>query len=223
MGLEQWIAVDEYISNLLIPADPILAATLNSSLEAGLPQINISPNQGKFLQLMVQITKASNILEIGTLGGYSTIWLARALPGNGHLITIEADLKHALVARSNIELAKFTDKVDIYVGKALDILPELYDEGRGPFDFIFIDADKINNVSYFSWALKLSSPGTVIIVDNVVRDGEVLNENSDDQSVIGTRAFNEVLAKETRVNATIMQTVGNKGYDGFAIMLVTSK
>jgi predicted O-methyltransferase YrrM len=218
--VEQWSAVDRYISDLLLPVDPALDAALAASAAAGLPAINVSPNQGKLLHLLARAQHARTILEIGTLGGYSTIWLARALAEGGRLITLEAEPRHAEVARSNIARANLTDVVDIRLGKALEILPELVSEGLGPFDFVFIDADKENTALYFDWSLKLTRPGSIIIVDNVVRKGAVVNADSDDANVQGVRRFYEKLAAEPRVSATAIQTVGSKGYDGFAIVVV---
>ncbi|NMG08408.1 O-methyltransferase [Brasilonema sp. UFV-L1] len=222
MTQEQWSAVDRYITDLLVPLDPVLDAVLQSSATAGLPPHNVSPNQGKLLLLLARVQEARTILEIGTLGGYSTIWLTRALPADGCLITLEADPKHAEVARTNIERAKLTDVVELRLGRALDTLPQLAAEGRGPFDLIFIDADKPSNPDYFAWALKLSRRGSLIIADNVVRNGAVINAASDDPSVQGVRRFNELLASSPHVSATALQTVGSKGYDGFAIALVTA-
>jgi predicted O-methyltransferase YrrM len=219
---DQWTAVDRYITDLLVPPDPALDAALQASAAAGLPAINVAPNQGKFLMLLAQIQGARNILEVGTLGAYSTIWLARALPADGHLITLEADPKHAEVARSNIARAGLAQVVELRLGPALETLPRLAAEGAGPFDLIFIDADKPGYPDYFRWALKLSRRGSVIIADNVVRDGAVIDPASDDPRVQGMRRFNELLAAEPRVSATEIQTVGSKGYDGFALALVIS-
>jgi predicted O-methyltransferase YrrM len=218
--VEQWSAVDRYISDLLLPVDPALDAALAASAAAGLPAINVSPNQGKLLNLLARAQHARTILEIGTLGGYSTIWLARALAEGGRLITLEAEPRHVEVARSNIARANLTDGVEIRLGKALEILPGLVSAGLGPFDFVFIDADKENTALYFDWSLKLTRPGSIIIVDNVVRKGAVVNADSDDANVQGVRRFYEKLAAEPRVSATAIQTVGSKGYDGFAIALV---
>jgi predicted O-methyltransferase YrrM len=220
MTQERWTAVDQYFNDLLIPPDPVLEAALQASIDAGLPAINIAPNQGKLLYLLALIQRARNILEIGTLGGYSTIWLLRALPADGRLITLEADPRHAEVARSNIARVGLADRVDLRLGLAIDILPTLTE--YAPFDLIFIDADKRGNPEYFQWALRLSRLGTLIIVDNVVRDGAVIDADSDDPSVQGTREFAEMLAAEPRVSATAIQTVGSKGYDGFALVLVTT-
>jgi predicted O-methyltransferase YrrM len=222
MTQERWSAVDRYITDLLVPPDSALGAALDASSAAGLPAINVAPNQGKLLLVLAQLQRASKILEIGTLGGYSTIWLARALPRDGRLITLEVNPKHAEVARANIERAGYAGLVEIRVGPALETLPQLATAKLGPFDFIFIDADKVNLPAYFGWALKLSRLGTVIVVDNVVRNGAVIDEKSDDPNVQGVRRFNELLSCEKRVTATEIQTVGSKGYDGFAIALVTA-
>jgi predicted O-methyltransferase YrrM len=222
MGGELWTAVDRYLGDLLVSADPALDAALAASAAAGLPAINVSPVQGKLLHLLARAIGARNVLEIGTLGGYSTIWLARALPDGGRLISLEADAKHAEVAGANIARAGMENKVEVRLGLALDLLPGLAAEIREPFDFVFIDADKPNNAAYFDWALKLSRPGSIIVVDNVVRDGDVIDAASDSPTVQGVRRFLERLAAEPRVSATAIQTVGTKGYDGFAIALVTS-
>ena len=221
MEVELWTAVDHYLGDLLVSADPVLEAALAASAAAGLPAINVSPVQGKLLQLLARAIGARNVLEIGTLGGYSTIWLARALPDGGRVISLEADARHAEVARTNIARAGLDDKVEVRLGMALDLLPTLTERSE-PFDFVFIDADKPNNAAYFDWALKLSRPGSIIIVDNVVRDGDVVDAASDSPTVQGVRRFLERLAAEPRVSATAIQTVGSKGYDGFAIALVTS-
>jgi predicted O-methyltransferase YrrM len=217
-----WTAVDRYITGLLAPHDPALESALEASAAAGLPEIQVSPNQGKFLNLLARLQSARAILELGTLGGYSTIWLARALPKDGRLVTLEADPKHAEVARANIARAGLAGIVELRLGPALETLPKLAAEGRGPFDLIFIDADKPNIPEYFAWALKLSRRGSLILVDNVVRDGAVIDATSADPSIQGVRRFNELLAAEPRVSATAIQTVGSKGYDGFAIALVTN-
>jgi predicted O-methyltransferase YrrM len=198
----------------------VLEAALTASTDAGLPPIAVAPNQGKWLMILAQIVGAQAILEMGTLGGYSTIWLARALPPDGSLVTLEADPKHAEVARANIALAGFADKVEVRLGKALETLPEIAAEGLSPFDFIFIDADKGNYPGYLEWALKLSRPGTLIIADNVVRDGAVIDAANPDPAVQGVRRMNEIIASEPRLSATAIQTVGSKGYDGFAIAIV---
>jgi predicted O-methyltransferase YrrM len=214
-----WIAVDRYITDALLPSDPVLAAALEASAAAGLPQIQVSPAQGKFLHLLARTQAARTILEVGTLGAYSTIWLARALPPDGRLITLEADPHHAEVARANIARAGLGDVVELRLGRALETLPEV----AGPFDFIFIDADKPSNADYFTWALKLSRRGTLIVVDNVIRDGAVIDAASPDPDVQGVRRLNELLAAEPRVSATTIQTVGSKGYDGFTMALVTAE
>jgi predicted O-methyltransferase YrrM len=222
MPPEIWTEVDRYINDLLSPADPALSAALQASDAAGLPRINVSPTQGKMLQLLARSQGARAILEIGTLGGYSTIWLARALPLGGRLITLEADPKHAEIARANIARAGLAELVELRLGRAANTLPQLATEKRGPFDVIFIDADKPGYPVYFEWALRLSRRGTLIIADNVVRDGAVADGASSDPLVQGIRRFMDLLAAEPRVSATVIQTVGSKGYDGFAIALVTS-
>jgi len=223
---EQWKAVDRYFNDLLIGPDEALDAALRDSAAAGLPNISVSANQGKLLHLLALVRGARHILEIGTLGGYSTIWLARALPRDGHLITLEADEKHANVARKNIERAGLGDRVELVLGRALETLPGIEAnparQKRGPFDLVFIDADKTNTAEYFQWSLKLSRRGGLIITDNVVRSGGVIDPDSADASVQGVRRFNAMLAAEKRVTATAIQTVGSKGYDGFAIALVVA-
>ena len=220
MSQAQWTAVDAYFSDQLVPHDPALEAALAASSEAGLPPINVSPNQGRLLHLLARLRGARKILEIGTLGGYSTIWLARALPEDGYLVTLEALAKHAKVAEANIAKAGLGDIVEIRLGPALDSLPKLAEEGKGPFDLTFIDADKERIPEYFRWALELSHPGSVVIVDNVVRGGAVADAATTDPDVKGIRRFLELLGKEPRVSATAVQTVGTKGWDGFAIALV---
>ena len=215
-----WTAVDRYLSELLVPHDSALDAALQASAEAGLPEIQVAPNQGKLLSILARILGARAILEIGTLGGYSTIWLARALPKDGRLITLEVDPKHAEVARSNIARAGLAEIVEVRLGPALEILPKIAAEGRGPFDLIFIDADKASIPEYFTWSLQLARPGGLIIVDNVVRGGAVIEPGSEDASVQGVRKFLAMLAAEPRVTATAIQTVGIKGYDGLSIALV---
>lgn len=216
MSSQTWGRVDHYIEQTFLAPDPALAAALEASSAAGLPDIQVSPSQGKFLSLLVRMVGARRILEIGTLGGYSTIWLARALPTGGELLTLELEAKHAAVARQNIDNARLSEKVTIRVGPALRALRTL----EGPFDFVFIDADKESTADYFRHALALARQGSVIVVDNVVRNGAVLDEASEDSRVQGIRRFNEVCAAERRVSAVELQTVGSKGYDGFAIVLV---
>lgn len=217
-----WDMVDQYITERLIHHDSVLEQVLAANQKAGLPPYDVSPNQGKLLNLFAQMQGAQRILEIGTLGGYSTIWLARALPSGGQLVTLELDPVHAQVAKANISLAQLDDIVDLRVGDALDQLAQMDFEGVAPFDFIFIDTDKPNNPNYLKWALHFSHPGTVIIGDNVIRDGEVINENNQDPRVDGVRKFYDLLAEESRITATAIQTVGSKGYDGFVLGIVTS-
>jgi predicted O-methyltransferase YrrM len=217
---DEWAAVDNYITDLFVPPDSALEAALQASTAAGLPQISVSPNQGKLLMILAQFKGAKSILEIGTLGGYSTIWLARALPKDGRLISLEADPKHAEVARANIARAGLAGVAEVRLGKALDTLPKLASEGIAPFDLVFIDADKPGYPDYLKWSLKLSRSGTLIIADNVVRNGDIVDSASSDANVQGMRRFNELLAAEPRVTATELQTVGSKGYDGLAFALV---
>jgi predicted O-methyltransferase YrrM len=219
---EKWTEVDSYLTETLIPADAILEAALAANAAAGLPSIDVSPTQGKWLHLLAKIKGATRILEIGTLGGYSTIWLARALPPAGRLITMEYEPKHAAVAQQNIARAGLSHLVEIRIGAAADSLAKLHAEDPTPFDLIFIDADKPNNPTYLEWALKFSRTGTLIVVDNVIRDGKIADPNDPDPSITGTRTMFEMLAANPRVSATALQTVGSKGYDGFAIALVTS-
>ena len=222
MSQEQWTAVDRYVTDNLVGTDPALDAALASSAAEGLPSINVSPTQGKLLHLLARVRGCRAILEVGTLGGYSTIWLARALPEDGRLVTLEADPTHARVARGNLVKAGLDARVEVRVGLALDTLPRLEAEGRAPFDLVFIDADKPSTPAYFDWALKLSRPGSLIVVDNVVRNGALCDPNSSDPNVQGMRRFHERLSRETRVTATTIQTVGAKGYDGFTLALVTA-
>ena len=227
MNQHLWTAVDDYISEHLLPVDPALDAALAASDAAGLPSIAITPNQGKLLELLARIHGARSILELGTLGGYSSIWLARALPEGGRLVTLERNPDYAEVARANIAGAGFGEIVEIRVGPALQTLPELHAEGAGPFDLIFIDADKQNYPGYLEWSLKLSRVGTLIIGDNVVRAGAILDPDADDPSfadggiAAGARRFYDMLADNPRVSATAIQTVGAKGHDGVALALVT--
>jgi predicted O-methyltransferase YrrM len=220
MAEDQWTEVDRYFSESLLPGDPVLDAAQEASAAAGLPAISVSPNQARFLQMLAEILGARSILEIGTLGGYSTIWLARGLRAGGRLITLEIDPKHAEVATRNVARAGLAKVVEVRLGTALETLPQLSTEGSGPFDLIFIDADKQNIPTYFEWALKLSRPGSLIIVDNVVRDGAVVDAGSSDPSVQGVRRFIEMAASDAGVSGTVIQTVGIKGYDGFGIFLV---
>ncbi len=223
MSIDQWTTVDDYITALFAPADPALDAALADSRAAGLPEIAVSPAQGKLLTVLARAVAARNVLEIGTLGGYSAICLARALPPDGRLITLEYSPQHAEVARVNVARAGLAGRVAVIVGPAGETLPRLAAEGRGPFDLIFIDADKPGYVDYLKWSLRLSRPGTLIIADNVVRDGRVTDPADDDPNVVGVRQFNATLAAEPRIEATILQTVGAKGYDGLAIALVNER
>lgn len=216
----QWSAVDEFLGGLLLQEDPALDRALEACAAAGLPPIQVSPCQGKLLHLLARLRGARLILEIGTLGGYSTIWLARALPPGGRVITLEIDPHHAQVASTNIARAGLSRSVELQVGPALEILPKLAGRISDLFDLVFIDADKASTPDYFRWALKLTRPGSVIIVDNVVRKGSVLESRSADPAVQGMRRFLELLAAEPRVTSTVIQTVGTKGYDGFAVALV---
>ena len=220
MSEDLWAAVDRYLNETFIGSDPALEAALAANAAAGLPAIDVSPSQGKFLQLLGQVQGARRILELGTLGGYSTICLARALPSGGKLITLELDPKHAKVALSNIARAGLADAVELRLGPAAESVAQLAAENAGPFDMIFIDANKDGYPKYLTGALKLSRPGTLILADNVIRDGEVIDATSTDINVQGVRRFLAMLAAEPRVSATAMQTVGSKGYDGFAIARV---
>ncbi|MFS0869477.1 O-methyltransferase [Paenibacillus xylanilyticus] len=215
-----WTQVDDYLNKLLIPSDSLLEQTLQSNAEAGLPAHDVAPNQGKLLQLLLQIHGAARVLEIGTLGGYSTIWMARALPEHGKIVTLEADPHHAEMARTNLTRAGLINKVDLRIGPALTTLPDVQEDYREPFDFIFIDADKPSNPDYLRWALRLSRPGSLIIGDNIVRDGEVVHPESTDTRVQGVRHFLKLIAENPRLEATALQTVGSKGYDGFVIARV---
>ena len=217
----RWTAVDEYIDELLVGQDDGLRGALAASDAAGLPSISVTPAQGKVLNLLARSIGARAILEIGTLGGYSTIWLARGLQPGGRLITIEADEKHAAVARENIARANLAASVDLRIGRALDMLPSIEREGLGPFDLVFIDADKPNTPDYFKWALRLARIGTLILIDNVVRNGGVADADSQDPAVVAMRRVLAMVASEPRVSATVLQTVGEKGYDGLALVLVT--
>jgi len=217
-----WTTVDNFLSHVVLAPDPSLDEAVRASESAGLPAIQVSPLQGKLLHLLALTCGARSILEIGTLGGYSTIWLAKALRPGGRVITLEIDTKHAEVARINIQRAGLERLVDIRVGRALDTIPKLAQEGAGPFDLVFIDADKPSNPDYFAWAMKLTRPGSVIVVDNVVRDGEVANTSNNDPNVVGSRKVLEAMAAEPRVTSTVLQVVGVKGYDGLAIAYVKS-
>ena len=230
MAKERWSAVDDYLTALLVPREADLERALAASEAAGLPPAHVSPNQGKLLYLLAQLAGARRILELGTLGGYSTLWLAKALPEEwrdgsreaARLITLEADPKHARVAQENFAAAGLGEAIELQLGSAIDTLPQLATEGCGPFDFVFIDADKPNNPAYLDWALRLTRRGSVILVDNVIRDGEVIDASSSDPRVQGVRAMNERLAAEPRLSATAIQTVGSKGYDGFVLARVTA-
>ena len=217
---ERWKAVDEYLEGLFALSDTALDAALRSCIVEGLPHIQVSPMQGKLLFLLANSVRAQKILEVGTLGGYSTIWLARALPPDGRLITLEHDPDHAKVARGNLRRAGLSGVADVRLGPALDTLPALAAEGIGPFDLVFIDADKPAYSDYLAWALRLSRPGTLIIADNVIREGEVMDQGTNDASVKGVRRFLEALSADPRAIGVAVQTVGSKGYDGFAIAVV---
>jgi predicted O-methyltransferase YrrM len=220
MTQDLWSAVDNYIIDTLLPPDEDLAVAVRASDDAGLPAIQVSAPQGKFIHLLAKVQGARRILEIGTLGGYSTIWLARALPSDGTLITMEIDARHAEVAKSNIERAGLAGKVNVLNGDARDLLRDLETKIDAPFDFTFIDADKASIPFYFESALRMSRPGSLILVDNVVREGAVIEADSADASVLGVRKLNEMISIDPRVSATVLQTVGVKGYDGLAIALV---
>ncbi|WP_030901324.1 O-methyltransferase [Streptomyces sp. NRRL F-5126] len=220
MAQQQWTAVDDYFTEHLVGEDEALRAALDASAKAGMPPINVAPNQGKLLQLIAQLHGARRILEIGTLGGYSTIWLARALPEGGRLVTLEADPLHADVARGNLAHAGLADRTEVRPGPALDTLAALHEEGAEPFDLVFIDADKPNNPRYLEWVLKLTRRGSVIIGDNVARGGAVADADSADPSVRGIRAFVELAGDDPRLSATAVQTVGTKGHDGFLLARV---
>jgi predicted O-methyltransferase YrrM len=222
MSHDRWTAVDRYICERLLAPDPPLEQAVAASAAAGLPPIAVSPPQGKLLHLLARIHGARTILELGTLGAYSTIWLARALPADGALVTIEADPAYARVAGANIAAAGLSELVDLRVGPALEQLPLLAAEAPPPFDLIFIDADKENTPRYFTWALELSRPGSIIITDNVIRDGALLDASNRDPRIEGMRQFHELLRDESRVSATTIQTVGSKGYDGFNVALVNA-
>jgi predicted O-methyltransferase YrrM len=211
-----WADVDAYIAGRLVPPDPALEATLAANAAAGLPSIDVSPTEGQLLHILARVVGARRILEIGTLGGYSTIWLARALPTNGQVVTLEANPRHAEVARANIAGAGLAERVELRVGRALDTLPGV----AGPFDLVFIDADKASNPDYLAWAMKLARPGTVIVCDNVIRRGTIADAARSDPDIVGTRRFFDMLAAEPRLTATAVQTVGVRGWDGFAVAIV---
>lgn len=219
---QKWAEVDAYFAGLLAPSDAALDGALEANRKAGLPAIDVAPVQGKFLHLLVLISGAKRILEIGTLGGYSTIWMARAAGADGHVVTLEYNPKHAEVARKNLAAAGLSERVEIKTGRAIDNLPLVEQAGGGAFDLIFIDADKRSNPDYLTWALRLSHPGSIIVVDNVVRGGHVADAGSPDADIQGIRRFAEMLAAEPRLTSTALQTVGAKGYDGFSISLVTA-
>lgn len=219
MSSELWTSIDEYLNRATNPPDRALDAALAASTAAGLPTIQVAPNQGKLLHLIARAMRARHVLEIGTLGGYSTIWLARALPADGRLVTLEVDPMHAQVARGNIDRASVARLVELRLAPALETLPKLAAEKRPPFDFVFIDANKEQTTEYFEWALRLTRPGSMIVVDNVVRAGKVVDANADADAQ-GIQRFFERLAKEPRVTATALQTVGSKGHDGLAFVLV---
>ncbi len=220
MDQESWDDVDHYFTQLLVKPDAALTSALHANSKAGLPAIDVAPNQGKLLMMLVQLSGARRVLEIGTLGGYSTIWLARGLPADGKIVTLEAVPKHAEVAQSNLLRAGVAETVEIRLAPAVESLAQLVSEAAELFDFVFIDADKANNARYLEWAMRLTRPGSVIVCDNVVRGGRVVDEESADESVVGTRAFFDAVAADPRLEATAIQTVGVKGWDGFAIARV---
>jgi predicted O-methyltransferase YrrM len=220
MWSDRWAEVDEYVSGLLAPEDEVLTTALKAGVDAGLPEIQVSPPQARLLEILVRSIGAKTMLEFGTLAGYSTIWLAWALPEGGRLITLEADPEYAEVARKNVANAGLSDRVDLRVGPALDALPALEAEGVGPFDFVFIDADKIHTPDYFTWAVDRTRPGGLIVADNVVRDGALADPETDDPTIPAQRRLHELIAADPRVTATTIQTVGAKGYDGFTLAIV---
>lgn len=221
MAIDQiFLDVDRYIGTLFAEEDDGLAGIEQTLIEAGMPRISVTATEGKLLHVLARLCKARHILEVGTLGAYSTIWMARALPVTGSLFTIEADPSYADVARRNLERTGLSDRVIVRVGRGLDVLPRIEEEGLAPFDMVFIDADKEPYVEYFRWALRLSRPGTLIVADNVIRDGEVLDSENKDAMVAGVRRFNQALAAEARVSAVLLQTVGPKGHDGMALAVV---
>jgi predicted O-methyltransferase YrrM len=218
-----WNSVDHYIVETMVAEDEALREASRSSAEAGLPPIAVSANQGKLLHLLALVSGARRVLEIGTLGGYSAIWLGRALPADGQLVTLEADPRHAEVARENIERAGLGGVVEIRVGAALETLPKLASEHREPFDLVFIDADKPSTADYLTWAIELSRPGSLIVIDNVVRNGQIVEDSSPDTGIQAIRRANRMIGSDSRLSATAIQTVGTKGYDGLAVILVKSK
>ena len=220
MSQQLWDDVDHYLTAALHEPDPVLDAALHEASAAGLPPIQVSPNLGKLLHLLARLAGARRILEIGTLGGYSAIWLGRALSAGGRMVSLEINPAHATVARANLERAGLDEVVEVRLGRALDSLEALAGEGGEPFDFVFIDADKPSNADYFEWALRLTRPGSAIVVDNVVREGAVADLSSDDEAVLGVRRLHDLLHENPRVSATAIQTVGTKGYDGFTLALV---
>ena len=220
MSQTRWEAVDSYLVDTFVPRDEALAAALAASEAAGLPEIQVTPTQGRLLEMLARALGARRILEIGTLGGYSTLWMARGLASGGRLVTLEYEPRHAEVARANFARAGRSSAIDLRVGAALDLLPRLEQEQAGPFDLVFVDADKVNLPEYFTWSVRLSRPGTLIVIDNVIRDGEVVDPESPDAAVQGVRRMNVRIAAEPRVSATALQTVGGKGYDGLAFVLV---
>ncbi len=223
MTQEQWTTVDRYFADLFAPPDAALDAAIRATTDAGMPLINVAPNQGKLLHLLARATGARSILEIGTLGGYSAIWMARALPPEGRLLTLEVNPAHAEVARANIARAGLADVVEVRLGSALTTLPQLAEQGAGPFDLVFIDADKASTPAYLDWALRLTKPGSLIIIDNVVRNGAVSDPASADADVQGIQKALAAMAAHPRLITTALQTVGSKGYDGLAIALVTGE
>lgn len=220
MSQDRWSSIDGYIEDLLVEPDDLFEAIRADAAAAGLPEISVSPAQGKLLHLLARLAGARRILELGTLAGFSGIWLARALPADGQLVTIEVDPMHAAVARRSFVRAGVAARVEIRIGPGLEVLPQLERDGAGPFDMVFIDADKVNYPAYLDWAVRLSRAGTLIVADNVVRDGQVVDPDSDDPSVQGTRRFMSALGADPRLTATAIQTVGVKGYDGFALAIV---
>lgn len=222
MSAPLWNDVDTYFSRVLLPPDPVLDATLSASAAAGLPAIHVAPNQGKLLHLLARLIGAKRVLEVGTLGGYSTIWMARALPEDGRVVTLESDVKHAAVAQANFVRAGLAERIELREGPALETLPALAASEAASFDLVFIDADKPSNPDYFAWALKLTHRGSLILIDNVVREGAVIDGTSTDAAVVGVRRLMEQVSAEPRVSATALQTVGAKGYDGFLMAMVTA-